>query len=95
MGRDHYRGIVSRIRQYIAAGDVYQVNIAQRFSVDIEADPLQLFVHFTRSHPRPLSAYFDAGRSQILSNSPELFLDRRGDRIATRPIQGTRMRGKT
>jgi len=95
MTLEGYRAAVGRIHDYIVAGDVYQINLAQRFSACLTTDPLALFAHLTRHHPMPLSAYFDAGRFQILSNSPELFLERHGTRIATQPIKGTRRRGWT
>ena len=90
-----YRAAIGRIHDYIRAGDVYQINFAQRFSARLTADPLVFFARLTRSHPMPLSAYFDAGSFQILSNTPELFLERQGTRIRTRPIKGTRRRGQT
>ena len=93
--REEYRQAVARILKYIRAGDVYQVNFAQRLSARLSGNPLVLFTRLVRAHPMPLSTYFDAGSFQILSNSPELFLARRGRQIVTRPIKGTRGRGRT
>jgi para-aminobenzoate synthetase component 1 len=95
MTRDAYRRAVRRIHDFIAAGDVYQINFTQRFSATMSTDPLTLFVRLVRRHPMPRSAYIDAESFQILSNSPELFLERHGTRIATQPIKGTRSRGRT
>jgi para-aminobenzoate synthetase component 1 len=95
MTRDEYRRAVSRIHDFIAAGDVYQINFTQRFCATMSTDPLALFVRLVRRHPMPRSAYIDAESFQILSNSPELFLERHGTRIATQPIKGTRRRGQT
>jgi para-aminobenzoate synthetase component 1 len=95
MSLEEYRAAIDRIHDYIAAGDVYQVNFTQRFTARLLDDPIVVFGRLARCHPMPHTAYFDAGSFQILSNSPELFLERRGARIATRPIKGTRPRGRT
>jgi len=92
---DEYRHAIGRIHHHIAAGDVYQISLTQRFNAPMHIGPVELFTRLARTHPTPRSAYFDAGDFQIVSNSPELFLERRGCHIATRPIKGTRRRGRT
>jgi para-aminobenzoate synthetase component 1 len=94
MSRETYRRAVATILEYIRAGDVYQVNLTQRFQSRVEGDPLGLFLHLARGHGMPRDAYVDAGGFQVLCNSPELFLDRRGASVTTRPIKGTRPRGR-
>ncbi len=86
---------VQRIRDYIAAGDAYQVNLAQRFEMGFGGDSYTLFKILYQLNPAPFFAYVNAGDHQIVSTSPERFLLRSGSRVETRPIKGTRPRGKT
>ena len=95
MPRADYRAAVRRALAYIAAGDVYQVNLAQRFSI-LDAPPsATVFARLQRRHPMPFAAYVDGGDFVLVSNSPECFLRRRGAQVATFPIKGTRPRGDT
>jgi para-aminobenzoate synthetase component I len=89
-----YRGAVARVLAYLAAGDVYQVNLTQPFTAPLVAPAWALAARLARRHPVPYGAYLDLGDAQIVANSPELFLRRRGRRIETRPIKGTRPRGE-
>ena len=93
--RSGYESAVQRIRQYIAAGDVYQVNLSQRFETDFSGDAYRLFHNLYAMNPAPFFAYVHAGDHQIVSTSPERFLLREGRRVETRPIKGTRPRGAT
>lgn len=88
-----YRAAVGRIRQYIAQGDVYQVNLSQRFSFSLAGDPLALWERLFAKNPAPFYAYVNAGDHQVLCTSMERFLLRRGQYLETRPIKGTRPRG--
>jgi para-aminobenzoate synthetase component 1 len=88
-----HRSAVVRILEYLAAGDAYQVNLTQPFTAPLAAPAWALFAELATRHPVPHSAYLDAGGAQILMNSPELLLRRRGRRVETRPIKGTRPRG--
>jgi para-aminobenzoate synthetase component 1 len=90
-----YEAAVRRIIAYIAAGDVYQVNLSQRFETDLRGDPFALFRHLYERNPAAFFAYIQAGDHQIISTSPERFLLRRGSQVQTRPIKGTRPRGRT
>jgi para-aminobenzoate synthetase component 1 len=90
-----YESAVRRIIDYIAAGDVYQVNLSQRFETDFRGSPFALFRHLYDSNPAPFFAYIQAGDHQVISTSPERFLLRRGSKVETRPIKGTRPRGST
>lgn len=94
--RADYLARIARIKDYIAAGDVYQVNFAQRFELATVEDPFAIYQRLRRLSPAPFGAYLNDGEHQILSSSPELFLrgDRQG-RLVTRPIKGTRPRGAT
>ena len=90
-----YEAAVERIRDYIAAGDVYQVNLSQRFETGFYGDSYSLFCQLYRMNPAPFFAFVNAGDHQIVSTSPERFLMQSGRRVETRPIKGTRPRGKT
>jgi para-aminobenzoate synthetase component 1 len=91
--RDSYRATVPRAKQYIAAGDVYQVNLSQRFQCGVDASAPEVYLALRESNPAPYSAYLDIGDAQILSTSPECFLNIRDRHVITRPIKGTRPRG--
>ena len=93
--RSDHVAAVQRIRDYIAAGDVYQVNLSQRFEMGFAGDSYSLFKTLYCMNPAPFFAYVNAGDHQIVSTSPERFLLRTGNRVETRPIKGTRPRGKT
>jgi para-aminobenzoate synthetase component I len=90
-----YIEAVKRVRHYIRAGDVYQVNLSQRFCFPFEGSPFTLWEHLYALNPAPFYAFIQAGDHQILSTSMERFLFRQGSTIETRPIKGTRKRGKT
>ncbi len=93
--REAYIDAVARIRRYIRNGDVYQVNLSQRFSTPFRGDPWRLWTRLFRRNPAPFYAYLHLGDHRILCTSMERFLCRRGERIETRPIKGTRPRGAT
>ncbi len=84
-----YEQAVQHVRDYIRAGDVYQVNLSQRFQVPFRGNSYALFRHLYKQNPAPFFAYVQAGDHQIVSTSPERFLQRSGSRIEARPIKGT------
>ncbi|RJQ84919.1 MAG: aminodeoxychorismate synthase component I [Desulfobacteraceae bacterium] len=90
-----YQAAVQRVIDYIAAGDVYQVNLSQRFQVDFEGDAFALFRRLFELNPAPFFAFVQGGDHQIVSTSPERFLLQSGRRVESRPIKGTRPRGRT
>lgn len=93
--RAAYLDSVARVRRYIREGDVYQVNLSQRFTFPFEGEPYDLWRALFRVNPAPFYAFINAGSHQILSTSMERLLYRRGRSIETRPIKGTRKRGAT
>lgn len=97
MTPDEYRTAILRIKDYIASGDVYQVNFAQRFHAPVLADPPSLFLRLCQVNPAPFAAFLNLGDAFIVSCSPERFLhfDPSTGIAHTRPIKGTRPRGKT
>jgi para-aminobenzoate synthetase component I len=90
-----YMAAVERIKDYIVSGHVYQVNLSQRFEMDFRGDPYRLFLTLFEMNPAPFFAYVNAGDHQIVSTSPERFIQLAGRRIETRPIKGTRPRGQS
>ncbi len=89
-----YMGAIKKIIEYIASGHVYQVNMSQRFQMDMKGDPFALFKRLYEMNPAPFFAYVNAGDHNIISTSPERFILRNGKKIETRPIKGTRPRKK-
>jgi para-aminobenzoate synthetase component 1 len=88
-----YLAQISKIKNLIAAGDCYQVNLSQKFAVPVHQPPALIYQHLRAVSPSPYAAYLNLGDAQILSSSPELFLELDGRRVITRPIKGTRPRG--
>ena len=84
-----------RIQRYIHAGDCYQVNLAQRFSAPCHGDPLGAYRQLRQACPTPFAAYLESPGHAVLSLSPERFLESVDGQVETRPIKGTRPRGKT
>jgi para-aminobenzoate synthetase component 1 len=93
LDRVAYHRAVATIREYLRAGDVYQVNLTQPFTAPLAGPAWALFARLVARHPAPYAAFVDLGTRQVVANSPELFLRRRGDAVETRPIKGTRPRG--
>jgi len=92
--REEYVAGVEEVKRLIGAGDLFQVNLSQRFTVRPRPDGLELFERLTRVNPAPFAAYLEGpDGSQVLSASPELFVRVRGDEVLTTPIKGTRPRG--
>jgi para-aminobenzoate synthetase component I len=87
-----YQRTVQRVVDYIGAGDVFQVNLSQRLLIPARDAAPALYLRLRRRNAAPFAAYFDAGRHQIISASPERFLSIRGGMVETRPIKGTRQR---
>lgn len=94
ISKAEYEDAVARIRDYIAAGDTYQVNFSYRLRADFEGDAGALYRDLCRSQRTAYSAYVDTGRIQVLSVSPELFFRLKSGELTTRPMKGTRRRGR-
>jgi para-aminobenzoate synthetase component 1 len=90
-----YTRAVERARQYIIDGDIFEVNLSQRFEAELSLPPYELYRRLRRINPAPFAAYLDLDEVTIVSASPERFLRCQGDQVETRPIKGTRHRGKT
>jgi para-aminobenzoate synthetase component 1 len=87
-----YLAAIRKVKAYIAAGDIYQVNLAQRFRGAFDGDDWQLYRRLTRRFPTSFAAFYQGPDHSILSASPELFLSFDGSRVTTRPMKGTRRR---
>lgn len=90
-----YFKVIKKAKKYIKKGDIYQVNLSQRFEADIDIKPSRLYSRLRTISPAPFAAYLGFGDVAILSSSPERFLFKKGRYIETRPIKGTRPRGVT
>lgn len=92
-----YFRAVRRALDYIKRGDIYQVNLSQRFSLKTPSapDPYEVYRQLRNLSPTHFGGYFDCGHFQIVSSSPERFLSLRGREVETRPMKGTRPRGRT
>jgi aminodeoxychorismate synthase component I len=93
--QDNYISGVHKIQEYIRAGDIYQVNLTQKFSAKVTTGSLfSLYDTLRKVSPAPMSGYLNLQDREVLSSSPETFLKMDGRRIETRPIKGTRPRFK-
>ena len=92
MSRDDYLQAARRIKRYIYDGEVYQVNFSHRLESPFRSSPMGLFHWQNHYNPSGYAAYVDAGRFQIVSASPEMFITVRDGLIQTKPIKGTRPR---
>ncbi|MDX5365318.1 MAG: anthranilate synthase component I family protein, partial [Alphaproteobacteria bacterium] len=95
--RDAYEGAVARVIEYIHAGDIFQANLSQRFETELaEGDtPYALYLRLRKASPAPFASFFNFGEGAIVSSSPERFLSCRNGIVETKPIKGTRPRGRT
>ena len=89
---EKYALAFDKIKNYIASGDCYQVNLAQQFEAPLFGNPWTLYRDLRKASPAPFSAYLSNQHGQMLSSSPERFLQVSGGLVETRPIKGTRPR---
>lgn len=94
VGEADYLDVIRRIRELIAAGDTYQVNYTFPMQAAFEGDALSWFRCLERAQRADYAAFIDAAPFTILSTSPELFFRLEGDSLETRPMKGTRPRGR-
>ena len=93
--RGDYLRAIKRAKDYIAAGDIFQVNLSRRFEARLPVSAPELYLRLRRINPAPMAAYLGGGDFAVVSASPERFLSVRRGRVETRPIKGTRPRGRT
>jgi anthranilate/para-aminobenzoate synthase component I len=95
MKREEYVGIVKKAKEYIAAGDIFQANLSQRVSAYVGMhDPWKLYRILRDINPSPFAGFIDFGNYHIVSSSPERLVRVSNGVIETRPIAGTRPRGR-
>ncbi|MGB8274308.1 MAG: anthranilate synthase component I [Alphaproteobacteria bacterium] len=92
--REEYHRIVARAKEYILAGDIFQVVPSQRFLVPFRLPPFALYRALRRLNPSPFLFYFDFGAFAVVGSSPEILVRLRGGIVTIRPIAGTRPRGE-
>ena len=93
--REEYLKALEKARQYIIDGDIFEVNISQRFETELTVSPYELYMMLRQINPAPFAAYLGFDEVTVLSASPERFIRKQDDWVETRPIKGTRPRGKT
>lgn len=89
MTREKFQGMVEKAKEYIAAGDIYQANLSQRFSFGYEGSSLELYGKLREINPSPFSCFLKAGDLEVVSSSPERLIRKKGRLCETRPIAGT------
>ena len=93
--KERFFEMVERAKDYIRAGDIFQVVLSQRFSAPFPLPAFALYRALRRINPAPFLCYLDFGLFQIVCSSPEILVRVRGGKVTIRPIAGTRWRGKT
>jgi anthranilate synthase component 1 len=95
VSRQDYRAIVAKAKDYILAGDIFQVVPSHRFRAPFARDPFALYRSLRRMNPSPFLFYMNFGDFQLAGSSPEILVRLRDGKITIRPIAGTRPRGAT
>lgn len=93
--RDGYKSAVEKAKEYIRAGDIFQVVPSQRWSQPFRQPPFALYRSLRRTNPSPFMFYFNFGGFQVVGASPEILVRVFGNQVTIRPIAGTRPRGAT
>ncbi len=94
LDRNEYMQRVEKAKAYISEGDIYQANLSQKFETPYGQNPLNLYRKLRKVNPSPFSGFLKFNGLALVSSSPERLIKVEGDRIETRPIAGTRPRGK-
>ena len=93
--RERFLEMVKTAKEYIAAGDIYQVVLSQRFEAEISADPFTVYRALRHVNPSPYMYFLRIGKVSIVGSSPEMLVRVEGGMAQTHPIAGTRPRGKS
>ena len=93
--RERYLDMVRRAKDYIAAGDIFQVVLSQRFEAPFTCRPSRSTARSAAPTPRPILYYLDFGDFAVAGSSPEILVRVRDGEVTIRPIAGTRPRGET
>jgi anthranilate synthase component 1 len=92
--RETFEKGVRTVKEHIAAGDIYQAVLSQRFEADVKADPLTVYRALRHVNPSPYMYFIRMGRFAIVGSSPEMLVRVEGEHVETHPIAGTRPRGR-
>ncbi len=92
--RSDYLDAIKRVKEYIGAGDIFQVNLSQRFACSRMALPFTIYEKLSRINPAPFASFLNFPELSVVGASPERFLRISGRKVETRPIKGTRPRGR-
>lgn len=95
MPATQFRAMVDRAKEYILAGDIFQVVLSQRFSLPFQLPTFSLYRSLRRLNPSPFLFFLDFGGFSVIGSSPEILVRLRDDIVTIRPIAGTRPRGAT
>lgn len=95
MTSDHFKAMVRKAKSYIAKGDIFQVVLSQRFSIDFKLPAISLYRSLRRLNPSPFLFYFAMDDVAVVGSSPEILVRLRDGEVTIRPIAGTRKRGAT
>jgi para-aminobenzoate synthetase component 1 len=95
MSEQLFMEAVEKVQAYIGQGDVFQVNLSVRQSQPLGTPPVHIYEKLREINPSPYMAYMQTPEFEIVSSSPELLIKKRGSEVSTRPIAGTRSRGRT
>ncbi|SNB44642.1 anthranilate synthase component I [Geobacter sp. DSM 9736] len=95
MTREAYEGAVEKAKEYIRAGDIFQIVLSQRFTGDLTVEPLDIYRVLRTLNPSPYMFFLRLDDTVVLGASPEVMVRREGGRVELRPIAGTRPRGAT
>ena len=95
MGEAEYYAAVETAREYILAGDIFQVVLSQRFDLDLDAEAFDLYRVLRQVNPSPYMYFLRHGDLEVVGGSPEPMVQLLDNRVISRPIAGTRKRGKT
>jgi len=95
MSQEEFHGIVKRAKEYIEAGDIFQVVLSQQFRLPLQVDPFTIYRHLRRINPSPYLFFMRCEGPVLIGSSPEIHVRLEEGRIDLRPIAGTHRRGRT
>ena len=95
MGKAAFLSMVAKAKDYIRAGDIFQIVVSQRFSIPFHLPSINLYRSLRRLNPSPFLFHFNFGKMALVGSSPEILVRLRGTQVTIRPVAGTRKRGKT
>ena len=95
MEKSAFLSMVAKAKEYIRAGDIFQIVVSQRFSIPFQLPSINLYRSLRRLNPSPFLFHFDFGEMALVGSSPEILVRLRGSKVTIRPVAGTRKRGKT